>query len=242
MSLSARAAGHRAPALGVCAALLLSVGGVPGCRDAAGPEGPDGGGTFAMAFVPGAVYEYTMWRLDRYGYRVPNSGLSRTWSVVAVGADRQGYGDVTLVVDRIEGLGPDTLLLRTLSSGDVYQYGYLARMVARLYGETIAPGWDLLAAFSRGTVAGWTVGVSDSGGVQRVAGQCYGDELLFEVEVNGAMEIVPAIRVYHTGDRLDASLWLAEAPAAFLQLREEQFPAAGPVYGTVSDITSVSLP
>jgi hypothetical protein len=133
-------------------------------------------------------------------------------------------------------------MLRCLSSGDVYQHGYLARMMAKLYGETVTPEWDLLAAFSRGKVASWTVGELDPQGVQRVTGQCYGDELLFEVTVNGTVEVAPAIRVYHTGDRLDASLWLADAPASFLQLREEQFPPTGPVYGTVSDLRSVSLP
>jgi len=240
MSLSARAAGRRVGVLGACAALLLSSVTLPACRDSSSPESPGGG--FAMAFSPGAVYEYTMWQLDRYGYRIASSAVSRTWSVVAVDARRQGYDGVTLVVDQIGGLAQDTLLLRCLPTGDVYQYGYLARMVARLYGETIPPAWDLLAAFSRGRFAGWTVGVSDSLGLQQVAGQCYGDELLFEVEVNGAREVVPGVRVYHTGDRLDGSLWLADAPAVFLQLREEQYPATGPVYGTVSDITSVSLP
>lgn len=225
---------------GVAAAALLLLCCIPACRqtDAGG-----GGGEFrfAMSFSASSLYTYEMWSLDRLGVRVPGSNRSRYLYVEAVGVSAYGYDDVTLLVDTREGERADSVYVRCTPQGQVYQYGYVAGLVRQLQSKNIPARWDLLATFSGGPVSSWTVGWADSVGQSRIVGSTYGEEVLFDVEVNGVKTVVPAVRVYHYGETIDGTMWLSDNPTAIIQMRQQVYPPISTRSGEVSDIVKMEL-
>jgi hypothetical protein len=194
-----------------------------------------------MSFSATSLYTYEVWELDRLGVRVPGSDRKRYLYVEAVGVPAHGYADVTLLVDTQEDQNVDTVYLRCTPEGEVYEYGYVAGLVRRLQSKEVPPRWDLLASFSDGPVSSWTVGWADSAGQSRIVGSSYGEEILFEVDVNGVRTVIPSVRVYHYGENIDASMWLSDNPSAVLQMREEVYPVASTRSGQVSDIIGIDL-
>jgi hypothetical protein len=190
----------------------------------------------------GTQYRYTVWSIDRFGDRILSSERTRTWIVHAENVSVQGFDDVTVVIDSTEGEPKDTLYFRFLASDDIYQYGFVSRWIARSESRTLPPQWDLLAAFSLGQVGTWTVGVADSAGSSKVKGESRGEELLFEVLVNGTLTAVPSYRVDFETSRLLASVWISDSPSAFLLFRDEiAFPPTS-IRGEFAQLTEVATP
>jgi hypothetical protein len=182
------------------------------------------------------------WLLDRYGDRIPESYARRSWSVIADSVEAEGYDDVTVVIDSVVGTNVDTLLFRFMSSGDVYEYGFVARFVRRWAGRTIPQHWDLIAGFSRGLVSSWTVGISDSLGTAKMEGESVGRDLMFETTVNGVATVFQAYRVSCLTENLDGVFYVADQPSAFTYMRWENYVDDLSVTGEISALVSVTTP
>jgi len=193
-------------------------------------------------FLPlNALYRYTTWELDDYGGKVPGSDHRRRWVVLSTAAVSFGYSDVTLVGDSSE-QGETTLAFRFTPEGDIYQHGYVAALVQTLEGRTIEPRWDLLAAYSKGWSASWTVGVLDSAGTEAMTGSSSAEELFFTATINGVTTIVAGYPVVLSSRSMETVLWVSENPPAFVRLREERFPSLAGRPGTLREVTMMNVP
>ena len=173
--------------------------------------------------------------------RSQGSDRHRRWTVLSTGVSTLGYDDVTLVGDSSES-GPRTIAFRFTPEGDIYQHGYLADLVQNLEGRTIAPRWDLIAAYSKGWLASWTVGILDSGGTQVMTGSSSDEELFFTVTINGISTIAAAYPVVLSSPSLEGVLWVSEVPPAFMRVREERYPPLGGRPGALREATVVNVP
>ena len=224
----------------VVSALSVFLGAVaPGCRRTETPTETNAA-SFKVRLEPGSQYRYIVWLLDTYGDRIASTERRRDWVVVANGASAFGFDDVTLVVDSTEGGVSDTLHFRFLDSGDIYQYGFLSRWMERSEGRTIPRRWDLIAALSLGRVGSWTVGIADSAGNDVVRGEMLGEELLFEVVIDGMVTAVPSYRVDLASSRLLSSIWVADSPSAFVRVRYDNALPTASSRGELSQLTEVT--
>lgn len=229
--------GRRAavPGLVLAGAAILFTG----CREEA--AGPSDNIPPRVSLPDNALYRYTTWQLDEYGGKIQGSDGQRRWTVLSTGVTTLGYDDVTLVGDSSES-GPRTIAFRFTPVGDIYQYGYLADLVQKLEGRTIAPRWDLIAAYSKGWLASWTVGILDSGGTQVMTGSSSDEELFFTVTINGVSTIAAAYPVVLSSRSLESVLWVSEVPPAFMRVREERFPPLGGRPSALREATVVNVP
>jgi hypothetical protein len=224
----------------ILAALLASFA-LPsaGCRDET--AGPAESTPPRISLPPNALYRFTTWQLDRNGGKIPGTDRQRRWTVLSTDTSVLGYDDVTLVGDSSAD-EPGTIAFRFTPGGDIYQYGYLADLVQKLEGRTIARRWDLIVAYSKGWLASWTVGILDSAGAQTMTGSSSEEELFFTVTTNGVSTIAAAYPVVLTSRSMESVLWVSENPPAFIRLREERFPPLGGRPGALREATAVTLP
>jgi hypothetical protein len=231
---------HLETVLWGCALSLFCLCG--GCREENSSAGTSTESAYRMRLAVGSLFTYDHWLLDRYGDKVPGSRMRRTWLVLAEGATAEGLSDVTVVQDSTTGQGLDTLLFRFTPSGDVHLFGYVSRMIKRLQGRTIPPAWDLIVQFSQGLSSTWIVGTADSLGTIRAVGQTSGQELLFEVVVNGVKTVFPAYQVeVWTGD-LAGSFWPSTSPSAFVSLSEETIAPSDSFGGELNELLEMTVP
>jgi len=225
--------------VGALCCLLAFLG---SCREAEAPTGPESGSSLIVVLTPGTRLVFDDWLLDRYGDRIPESFAHRSWSVIAESVKAKGHDDVTIVIDSVAGTSVDTLLFRFTPSGDVYQYGFVARFEQRWGGRTIPQQWDLIAGFSLGLVSSWTVGISDSLGTLRMEGESVGRDLMFEAAVNGVATVFQAYRVTCLTENLDGVFYLADQPPAFTYMRWENYVDDLSVTGEISVLVSLTIP
>jgi hypothetical protein len=225
------------PATALLAATLAVVSG--GCREES--SGPPENVPPRIAFPLNALYRFDVWQLDEYGGRIQGSERGRRWTVLSTDASTLGYDDVTLVGDS-GSEGPRTVSFRFTQDGDIYQYGYLADLVQRLEGRTIAPRWDLIAAFSKGWGSSWTAGILDSAGSELMTGSSSDEVLYFTVTVNGLSTIAAAYPVVLSSRSMESVLWVSENPPAFMRLREERYPLLAGRPGALREATAVVRP
>jgi hypothetical protein len=150
------------------------------------------------------------------------------------------FTDVTLVEDS-SGERAATLAFRFTPDGDIYQYGYLADLVERFEGRTIAPQWDRVAAYSNGWSSSWTVGVVDSAAGESMQGSSSLEELFFTVTVDGTPTIVAGYPIVLSSRYLESVFWVSDDPPGLLRLREERFPALGGRPGVLSEAAFIIL-
>jgi hypothetical protein len=221
-------------------ALVLLLAVLGGCRGDSGVEGDGSGDAFVVRMVPGTRMTFDHWQLDRLGAKVTDSRTTRTWTVIAEDIEAYGFNDAVLVMDSIGGEGVDSLLVRFNPPGDVFVYGYLARMIQRREGTQVPAGWDRIAAFSLLPPVTWPVGYVDSTQTLRALGETSGDVLFFEVQVNGVRTAIAARQADISKSNLLASLWLSNMPSAAVRLREEVLVTSGEIGGELSELVSVT--
>jgi len=229
------------PTLAVTALSAILSAVAPGCRGAETPTEP-GSGSVSVRLEAGSHYRYVVWSLDGFGDRIASTERRRDWDVAASGVSAYGVEDVTVVVDSTEGEPADTIHFRFLESGDIYQYGFLSRWVERSEGKTIPPQWDLIAALSLGRVGNWIVGVADSAGNDVVRGEISGENLLFEVVINGTLTAVPSYRVDLVSSRLLSSIWVTDSPSAFVRFRFDNVFPSNSNGGELAQLTEHTTP
>lgn len=208
--------------------LLLVFSTLPGgCRNGETVTTPSQPVPFVLNFPVGARFTYSAWTLDERYPQSPSGKGSTSWTVLQTQEQYQGMSNVTVIADSA-GAGTDTLYLATSSSGDLYFYGYLARLARRRTGTEIPPRWDLVAAFSTGTSGSWTVGPVDSLGEDIVRGSNVGASDYYSASVDGVTEVFPTYRVDLTGSTLLCSLWFSSSPSTIVRLLDEpDYPVTG---------------
>jgi hypothetical protein len=151
-----------------------------------------------------------------------------------------GFDDVTIVLDSSAGAPLDTLYFRIPVPGDVYQFGFLSGVAHRRETRDIPQRWDRLTAFSLGYTEDWTMGTIDSAGVTRATARSTGDQVLFEVTVEGTRIAILGNRIVFTAGNVDGSYWVA--PEGFLRFREERFLSPADSNGEVIELSEIDLP
>lgn len=177
-----------------------------------------------------SYFSYDNWKLYPNGSRILTSQFRNSWRVTDTGALALGYSDVAIVVDStfLKGRsGADTLVhteqryFRTSSNGDVFEYGFIARLVGLRDSVLVIPKWDRLFSPSAGANTFWVVETNDSA----TTGTIYGTYLpileTVEASINGVSNGVLSYHVEITGRNLAVHIWVSNSPSAFLRLWDQ---------------------
>jgi len=210
---------------------------VVGCRDDAQVTDAGRGSRIVLNLSTGDVFVYERWGLDEYGYHTGDPTVER-WRVIGTGIDTQGVSGVAVVVDSVSAMASDTVLLRSSADGEIYQFGFLARLAVQAGVHAGAPRWDLLLRSGPAIAAPWVVGVADSAASDTVRGRTIGAPDYFSVQVNGKPNVFSAYRVELYGSWLQFTFWVTDAPPCFPGFREE---SATTVNGFEAFLTSVRV-
>lgn len=202
-----------------------------GCREELPLGGSSHRPTPAFQFMPGDYFSFDNWKLDFFGFRIPSSYYRNSWTVVDTGANLRGAARVVVVIDSTfdstqQLARLDSLLFRFETNGDVFQYGFLASLIAERESLSLAPQWDRIAAFSQPTGTSWVVARIDTGmgasTQQTVLGTISPTpEYVGPVMVDGEERAILAYRIEITKPKLDYTFWLSDAPTSFPRAVDE---------------------
>ncbi len=210
---------------------------LPGCREKL-PTGPAPAPTYLQFSLPlNGYYSYNNWEVDYYGFPVPSSEFRSSWRVIDTGAVSLGYPGVTIVVDSIfahDVQGGDSLALieyRYLraENGDVFEFGFIARLLEQRDSVTISPQWDKVFSSSAGANSSWTVELNDSasGGIYA---SFYPSLELLGTTVNNVPTGLLAYHVEITGQTLDVNLWISNSPPCIVRVEDNSNVEANRMY------------
>jgi hypothetical protein len=216
--------------------LVLFLGNAGGCRDGESETSPPASLSFSLNLPAGTRYVYDTWVLDQRYPQLPSSKKRTSWRVVGTQEYYQGMDNVTIIADSTSE-GVDSLYLAARPTGDLYMYGYLARLVKRRQGFGIPSRWDLIGSFRVSSSGSWIVGPSDSLGESMVHGSVSSTTEYYTASVDGVMEVFPAYRVDLTGESLYCSIWFTSSPNAIARLMDE---AEYQVNGQLQELVSVT--
>ncbi|MEK9139041.1 MAG: hypothetical protein AAB393_18130 [Bacteroidota bacterium] len=174
-------------------------------------------------------YSFDNWKLDPDGFRIPSSRFRTSWRVLDTGAVAIGYPGVAIVIDSTfarDASGRDSLVgtsyryFRTTSNGDVFEFGFVSKLLATRDTLVVDPRWDKLLSPSVMPNSLWIVESGDS-----TVGTVYARFLtareLVGTTVNGVASGVLAYHVEITGLNLTLSLWVSDSPSGFLRFRDD---------------------
>ena len=233
MSSGLRRALRPRPRRGACACALLFffLWQAEGCRDnGTGPSAQSPQTVSQLVFAAGDSLIFDAWGLDPYNYAVPASHTSTLWKVYAVGGAFAGAGNVTSIAEYpalvTSPAKSDTLQFQFLPSGDIYQYGFIAGVVARREGVHIVPAWDRIAALSLPTNGTWAVGTADPGGTDSLRGTVLGDQGYFIASLNGVRTVFHGYGVSLSSLDIDYTIVVSDVPPAVLFIQELSTPIA----------------
>ena len=151
-------------------------------------------------------------------------------AVYAVGDAFAGAGNVTSIAEYPEPVTSpaksDTLHFQFLPSGDIYQYGFIAGVVARREGVHLVPSWDRIAALSLPTNGTWAVGTADPGGTDSLRGTVLGDQGYFIASLNGVRTVFHGYGVSLSSLDIDYTIVVSDVPPAVLFIQELSTPIA----------------
>jgi hypothetical protein len=245
MSSGGRRASRSLPHAGAWASALLVVflSQAGGCRDnGAGPSPGSLQAVTGLVFAPGDSLVFDTWDLDAYGSLVGTSHTNPIWRVSGVSDAFAGAGNVTSITEYPDpGAFParsDTLHFQFLPSGDIYQYGFIAGVVARREGVHLVPAWDRIAAFSLPTNATWAVGAADSGGTDVLRGTVLGDQGYFITVLNGVRTVFHGYGVSLSSLDLNYTIVVSDIPPGVLLVREESTPLANGFLRYLASVTT----
>jgi hypothetical protein len=207
---------------------LLSV--LPGCREQI-PSGPAGETeTLTFTLPLGGYYTYDNWKLYANGSRIPTSLFRTSWKVVDTGTVYIGYADVTVVVEStfakdihgIDSLGRlEQRFFRTSRNGEVFEFGFVARLLEQRDTVLISPRWDKLFAPQAGANVPWIVETNDSATIGVIYGTLLPGLETVETSINGVPSGVLAYHVEITGRNLVIDIWVSDSPSAILRVWDQ---------------------
>jgi hypothetical protein len=170
------------------------------------------------------------WKLSPSGSRLSASRFRTSWTVVDTGAVAVGFPSVAIVIDstfaRDVG-GADSLVqtlyryFRTASNGDVFEFGFIARLFEQRDTIDVNPNWDKFLSPSTEANTFWTVGTNDSSTVGTVYARFLPGLETVRDSINGVSMGVLAYHVEITGRNLTLGLWVGGSPPAFLRLWDQ---------------------
>lgn len=205
------------------------------CRDDTTPAGPRSPAPFALTFARGDRLTFDAWDLDLYGYVVPNSHSTRTWTVLGTSLTMFGRSNVIMIAD--SGLSAlthsraiDTLLLQIDGAGDLYQHGFLSRAALRHTGQIVPRNWDRLGGFSQGTGSNWTVGIVDTS-QSTAMGTLAPIADLFAVPVDAVVHVMSAYEIDIVGPDIQYAMRItAGSPSCIPEILDEPGLSVGGFY------------
>jgi hypothetical protein len=204
------------------AALFCLLSLLPACREGAGPAGSGAPVTLQLKFTPGDTFLYDVWVIDEYGYLLHSTRSRALWRVMNVNYAINGFSSVITILDSASILRDSAAVLDTVSlavgqNGDVYRYGFLARMARIKKKPQPLRLWDRIGAFSIEAGTSWLVGYLDQEEKEPVFGRVSGVPELFAARVNGVQTVYSGIRVDLSGPTFNYSYWLSDVPTSFLR-------------------------
>ena len=232
---------HRSP-FGKWLALVVlgaCLPGLTGCREDPPVAAPIQQPQLYLHVNAGDSFSYVRWSLDQYGYIMENSAVPERWRVLQTGVPMLGDTDVVVVVDTIGTGSPETLLFRFTAAGEVYQYGFLSRVIREMGGGNISPQWDVLARSGQSVGSSWVAGVSDSVGTDTVYGQFTGDSKYFSVRLNGTSTVFTVYHVVLYSQRVQYDLWLTDSPSCMTTFQEGSTAAGNGFVASLTSMTAV---
>ena len=146
------------------------------------------------------------------------------------GAVAIGFPGVTIVIDSTfatDARGVDSLVqseyryFRTTSTGDVFEFGFIARLLQRRDSSFVNPKWDKLLSPSSGASTYWTVEINDSATVGTVYARFLPELESVRDSINGVALGVLAYHVEITGRDLAVGLWVGGSPPTFLRIWDQ---------------------
>ena len=236
------------PHAGACTSALLVVflfiflWQAEGCRDnGTGPSSQSPQTVSQLVFAAGDSLIFDAWGLDPYNSAVPASHTNTLWKVYAVGDAFAGAGNVTSIAEYPEPVTSpaksDTLHFQFLPSGDIYQYGFIAGVVARREGVHLVPSWDRIAALSLPTNGTWAVGTADPGGTDSLRGTVLGDQGYFIASLNGVRTVFHGYGVSLSSLDIDYTIVVSDVPPAVLFIQELSTPIANGFLRSLATLT-----
>lgn len=185
----------------------------------------------ALQFVPGDYFLFDNWKLDLYGVRIPSSYYRNSWTVADTGVEIRGSVRVTVVIDSTfdstqQVTRIDSLFFRVDANGDVFQYGFLALLIAERESLMLAPQWDRIAAFSQPTGTAWVVARIDTSAGARTQQTVIGTilptpEYVGPVIMDGEERAILSYRIEISKPNLDYVFWLSDAPTSFPRMVDD---------------------
>lgn len=218
---------------------------LPGCREQL-PTGPGPPPTDLQFRLPlNSYYGYDNWEVDYYGYPVSSSEFRTSWKVLDTGVVFLGYEGVTIVVDSIfahDARGIDSLALidyRYFRSehGDVFEFGFIARLLQQRDSVAVPPKWDRLFSSSAGANTQWAVELSDSLG-DGIYAIFYPSLELLGTTVNNIPTGLFAYHVEIIGQALDIHLWISDSPSCILRVEDDSNVEVHRMYQRLSSLRS----
>ena len=192
-------------------------------------------------FAAGDSMVFDAWGLDPYNNIITASHANTLWKVYAVSDTFAGAGNVTSIAEYPDPAASpaksDTLHFQFLSSGDIYQYGYIAGVVARREGVHLPPAWDRIAALSLPTNATWAVGTADLGGTDVLRGTVIGDQGYFIATLNGVRTVFHGYGVSLASLDIDCTIVVSDIPPAVLFIQELSTPIANGFLWSLASLT-----
>ena len=174
-----------------------------------------------LKFTPGDTFRYTDYVLDQYGFPIADSTQQETWRVVGTNQIYRGFSGVVVIADSIGAGEYDTLRFAVTAQGDLFQYGFIADLLGRIEGLSLAPQWDSLAAFSLGFNNSWVLTGGDTTADEKTVGVITGEVDYFSVAVNGVPTAYATYRVELTRSDVEHDFWVSDAPTSFASFRED---------------------
>ena len=181
-------------------------------------------------FPLNSYYSFDNWKLSPGGNRISASKFRTSWTVVDTGAVAIGFPGVAIVIDSTFARnvhGADSLAqtmyryFRTTSNGDVFEFGFIARLFEQRDTVTVNPRWDKLLSPSTETNAYWIVETGDPSSVGTVSARFLPGLETVRDSINGVSLGVLAYHVEITGRDLSLGLWVGGSPPAFLRFRDQ---------------------
>ncbi len=222
---------RRRPLLAAGLLVLFAASALISCRE----KLPSNGDEFpsqraSIRFSPGDYFVYDNWELDNSGRKIGSSYTRNSWTVADTGRTLLGSTRVTLIIDstfNTAGLFTrrDTVYIRVAENGDLFQYGFLHRLIAARESLNIFPSWDRIAAFSVPRGQQWVMARIDTsrgeGRIVDVVGRIVPAQEYVGLIVNNVQRAVLAHRIRITKAKLDYTFWITDSPTAILRAIDE---------------------
>jgi len=181
-------------------------------------------------FPLNSYYTFDNWKLSPGGSRLSASQFRTSLTVVDTGSVAIGFPGVTILIDSTfarDVRGVDSLVqaryryFRTTPDGDLFEFGFIARLFEQRDTVTVNPRWDKLLSPSTETNAYWIVETGDPSSVGTVSARFLPGLETVRDSINGVSLGVLAYHVEITGRDLSLGLWVGGSPPAFLRFRDQ---------------------